>query len=226
MARIHAIRTLAQIARKDQKVLPPLLPLLEDSDDEVRVAAMKVLGEAKVVGAYDELVRMIGDKSPRIAYFAALNAGRYQRADAIAPLLSLLARNDNKDKYLRHGAVMGLTYIGDRSALIAAAKHESPAARMGVLLAMRRLQMPEIAQFLNDSDVALVVEAARGINDTWLEQAGPPSPACCSSRARRRVRRRPPRQKNGRKRSSIAPSTPTSVWVPPRTRRRSRSSPR
>jgi quinoprotein glucose dehydrogenase len=173
MARIHAIRTLGQIARKDQKVLPPLLPLLEDSDDEVRVAAMKVLGEAKVVGAYDQLVRMISDKNARVAYFAALNAGRYQRADAIAPMLSLLAKNDNKDKFLRHGAVMGMTYIGDRSALIAAAKHESPAARMGVLLAMRRLQMPEIADFLDDSDVAIVVEAARGINDTWLEEARP-----------------------------------------------------
>ncbi|MEA2736316.1 MAG: quinoprotein glucose dehydrogenase, partial [Humisphaera sp.] len=156
LAQLHAMRTLAQLARKDQKVLPPLVALLDDKDDEVRVQAAKILGEAKVVGAYDPLVRMIADKSPRVQYFAAINAGRYQKPDAITPLLSLLAKNDNKDKYLRHGAVMGLTYIGDRSALIAAAKHPSPAARMGVLLAMRRLQMPEVAQFLNDSDVALV----------------------------------------------------------------------
>ena len=173
MARIHAVRTLGQIGRRDQKVLPPLVALLEEKDEEVRVAAMRVLGEARVVGAYDQLIRLTAHESPRVRYFAAINAGRYEKPDAIPALLSLLARNDNQDKYLRHAAVMGLTYVGDRSALIAAADHESPAARMGVLLAMRRLQMPEIQRFLNDADVALVVEAARAINDTLLESARP-----------------------------------------------------
>src|SRR6266566_4969493 len=42
---------------------------------------------------------------------------------------------------------------------------------MGVLLAMRRLQRGEIAMFLNDSDPALVLEAARAINDEPINGA-------------------------------------------------------
>src|SRR5439155_3020335 len=37
--------------------------------------------------------------------------------------------------------------------------------RMGILLALRRLQRPEITTFLQDHDPALVLEAARAIND-------------------------------------------------------------
>src|SRR6185436_5111048 len=42
-----------------------------------------------------------------------------------------------------------------------------------VLLAMRRLELPEIAQFLHDSDPLLVVEAARAINDLPINDAMP-----------------------------------------------------
>jgi quinoprotein glucose dehydrogenase len=46
-----------------------------------------------------------------------------------------------------------------------AAKDGSVAVRMASLLAMRRVARPEIAQFLNDAEPKLVLEAARAIND-------------------------------------------------------------
>ena len=49
----------------------------------------------------------------------------------------------------------------------------SPSARMGVLLAMRRLGDPEIARFLKDADPRLVLEAARAINDVPIDGAMP-----------------------------------------------------
>ena len=86
------------------------MPLLEDKDDEVRAQAMKALGEAQRRRA-----RTTGssacsrDANPRVQYFAAMNVGRYEKSTRCRPLLSLLAENDNKDKYLRHAGVMGLT---------------------------------------------------------------------------------------------------------------------
>ena len=48
---------------------------------------------------------------------------------------------------------------------------DSPAARMGVLLALRRLEDPAIAGFLSDPDPRSVLEAARAINDVPITAA-------------------------------------------------------
>src|SRR5213075_1992658 len=47
----------------------------------------------------------------------------------------------------------------------------SPAVRMGVCLALRRLQRAEVAQFLNDADPQIVLEAARAIYDVPIPAA-------------------------------------------------------
>src|SRR2546430_17655608 len=83
----------------------------------------------------------------------------------------LAANAEAKDTYVRHAGVMALAGIGDSSALLAAAKDDSPAVRMGVLLALRRLKRPEVAMFLKDSQAAIVTEAARAINDAQIESA-------------------------------------------------------
>jgi quinoprotein glucose dehydrogenase len=75
---------------------------------------------------------------------------------------------------------MALTWINDRKALVVATKDNSPAVRLSVLLAMRRLHMPEIALFLNDADTNLVLEAARAINDEPVDEAAPQLAALAS----------------------------------------------
>ena len=173
MARIHAMWTLGQISRtiKSTDKLAALIPVLDDKDDEIRAQAIKVLGEARVEAAMSGIVKAIDDKNARVQYFAALNAGRYRATPAVPALLALLMKNENKDVYLRHAASMGLSLIDDPSTLIAAAKNDSPAARLGVLLAMRRLKMAEVRQFLDDKDALVVTEAARAINDVPIEAA-------------------------------------------------------
>ena len=66
---------------------------------------------------------------------------------------------------------MGLAGSGKTAAWMKAIHDESPAVRMGVLLALRRLGDPEIARFLDDPDPRLVLEAARAINDVPIPSA-------------------------------------------------------
>jgi quinoprotein glucose dehydrogenase len=68
---------------------------------------------------------------------------------------------------------MTLVGIGDHDAIRKAATDTSSAVRMASLQAMRRLAMPEIADFLNDADSKLVLEAARAIYDEPIPAALP-----------------------------------------------------
>jgi quinoprotein glucose dehydrogenase len=68
---------------------------------------------------------------------------------------------------------MALTWIGNRDDIRIAARDTSPAVRMAALLAMRRLAMPEVADFLDDGNPRLVLEAARAINDAPVNAALP-----------------------------------------------------
>jgi quinoprotein glucose dehydrogenase len=86
-------------------------------------------------------------------------------------LLALLRANDNKDSYLRFAASYALSKLDAKPALAKAAKDPSAAVRLGVLLAYRQQQDPAIAAFLNDSDAAIVREAATAINDAPIEGA-------------------------------------------------------
>jgi quinoprotein glucose dehydrogenase len=181
LARLHAIWGLGQIVShnlrfansKSSPAAKALLPLLGDKDAEVRAQAAKVLGEVRAANAFAGLVKLLNDESPRTRFFAAIALGKLGRKEAVAPLLAMLRANADTDVYLRHAGVMGLAGIADKSALLSAAKDNSSAVRMGVLLAMRRLQFSEVAWFLNDSDPALVLEAARAINDFPINEAMP-----------------------------------------------------
>ncbi|MES2792409.1 MAG: PVC-type heme-binding CxxCH protein [Planctomycetota bacterium] len=173
LARLHAIWGLGQLGRRQADLLAPALTLLADGEEEVRAQAAKVLGEAKVPGAVPLLIAALRDSSSRVRMQAALSLGHYGDPSAIRPLLTLLEENNNVDPTLRHGAVMGLVGSNGEQELLAAANDGSPAARLGVLLAWRRLANPEIARFLNDTDPFLVDEAARAIHDLPIPTAMP-----------------------------------------------------
>jgi quinoprotein glucose dehydrogenase len=175
MPRIHAIWALGQIGRSDPAVIDHVTALLDDGDAEVRAQAVRTAGEAGRAGDAPALVRRLGDASPRVRLFAAIGLGKIGRAarSAAGPLVALLRENQDADLYLRHAAVMGLTGVADGETLRATAADRSASVRMGVLLAMRRLQSPEIARFLDDPEPRLAREAARAIYDVPIEGALP-----------------------------------------------------
>ncbi len=178
LARLHAIWGLGQLARKaDAQNKEPYAKifraLARDKDPEVRTQIAKVIADAKITSATSELITLIGDSNERVRVQAAIAVGVLHERTAIPALLAMLKANDNRDPLQRHGGSFALANIGDMDALLTAAKDPSPGIRMAVLIAMRRLQRDEIAQFLNDPSATIVVEAARAINDVPISGAIP-----------------------------------------------------
>ncbi len=180
LARLHAIWGLGQVAAKSKvktsksaQTTQPLLRLLTDKDAEVRAQSAKVLGDAHNPQAVSGLIKLLQNESLRVRCFAAISLGKLGDKKAVTQLLEMLRANADQDPVVRHAGVTGLVGINDLGAILAAGKDASPAVRMGSLLALRRLQNPEIAMFLADAEPKLVLEAARAINDVPIYQAMP-----------------------------------------------------
>jgi quinoprotein glucose dehydrogenase len=169
LARLHAMWSLGQIGRTNSQALSCLMPLLSDVDPEVRAQAAKVLGERRHDEAYFPLVRMLQDPNPRVRFFAAMGVGKLGHQEATEPILQMLRGNGEQDPYLRHAGVMALVWLNDVNALLSAAKDTSSSIRLAALLALRRLERPEVAMFLYDSHPALVLESARAIYDVPID---------------------------------------------------------
>lgn len=187
LARLHGIWGVDQIVRgmiqKRKRAQPtevaPLLASvlkhLNDEDAEVSAQCARVLGNAYWGG--EALLQALPKADSRAAYFMASSLGNAatleQQALVIEELFSLLEKNTDKDPYLRHAAVMGLAYLNDADALVAKMRDENRSVRLGILLALRRLNDQRIAGFLRDSDLAIATEAARAIHDVPIEEAMP-----------------------------------------------------
>jgi len=179
LSRVHATWALGQIlarphalnSRQAAEVAKALMPLLRDNEPEVAAQATKVLGEANAQEAFEAFISNLNHASPRVQYHSALALGKLGRSQAFPALVALLERNADKDEYIRHAAVMGLLGLNEPDALIAATEHQNKSVRLGVLLALRRLQRAEIANFLDDADPFIVTEAARAINDVPISGA-------------------------------------------------------
>ncbi len=165
MARLHAIWALGILGREVPNRLRSLLPLLEDRDAEIRAQATYVFGDAPLQEASAMIIPLLNDATPRVRMFAAIALSKLDDPNAVEGLLQMLRVNDNHDPYLRYAAVTGLAGINDRTVLHANREDPSPAVRLGILLALRRLKDPRIAYFLNDKDPRIATEAARSIYD-------------------------------------------------------------
>lgn len=178
LTRLHALWCLGQIGRANPDIsVSPFIHLTEDADAEIRGQAAKLLGEFRGVGQQteicDALIARLGDKSPRVQWFAALSLGQLQSQDSAAALVRLAKQNANTDKYLRHAVVFALTAIDNHVLIQQMASDADPAVRMVSLLVQRNWKSPEISQFLTDSDIQLVTEAARAINDLMIDSELP-----------------------------------------------------
>ncbi|MBK8096233.1 MAG: HEAT repeat domain-containing protein [Planctomycetes bacterium] len=176
LARVHAIQGLGVLGRKNAAALDDVIGLLDDGDAEVRTHVCRVLGDARIAKAGGALAKALKDLNARVRAAAALALGRIggeAAPKAVPALLALLRDNDDRDHLVRHAAVMGLVGAADREALRGAAGDASAAVRLGVLLAMARLQEAAIAAFLTDPVPALRSEAARAIYGEPIDAAMP-----------------------------------------------------
>lgn len=168
LARIHGILGLSQLARTTSKDMAnPLVALLSDSDPEIQAQAAKWLGDIRYPDAGKELIANLTHENSRVRFFSAEALGRTKNEAAIQPLIALLESNNDEDAYLRHAATYALSQIGKTEPLAALSSHASKAVRLGAVLALRRLESPELARFLGDQDEYIVTEVARAIHDDF-----------------------------------------------------------
>ena len=165
LTRIHAIWGISQLARKEEKYAPLLLPLLGDNDPEIRAQAAKWLGDIRYKNAGNNLMPLLKDTFSRARFFAAEALGRIAYQPAVNPLIELLKENNDEDAYLRHAGSLALARIGKAAPVTALSSHPSRALRIAAVVTLRRMSHPGIAAFLDDSDEYIVTEAARAIND-------------------------------------------------------------
>jgi putative heme-binding domain-containing protein len=174
LARVHSIWGISQMARKDKKYAQLLLPLLKDKDPEIRAQAAKWIGDIRYKEAGNNLLPLLIDDYSRARFFAAEALGRIAYEPATQPIIDLLEANNDEDAYIRHAGSLALARIGNAGPLVELSNHNSPAVRMGAVLALRRLSHPGIANFLEDEDEYIVTEVARAINDDYsIEKALP-----------------------------------------------------
>ena len=168
LARIHAIWGLGQLLRKNPAEHAILINLLQDADAEIRAQAAKVLGDANTKAATDKLLPLLADNNPRVQLYAAQALGRIRAESAIAPLVDMLEKNNERDVYLRHAGAIALGRIGNQDALGKLATHPSEAVRIAAVVALKQLESPALALFLNDTSEFIVTNAARAISDDTL----------------------------------------------------------
>ncbi len=165
LARVHAIWGLSQMARQQKEYAEHLLPLLQDSDPEIRAQAAKWLGDIKYKNSADKLIPLLKDNNSRARFFAAEALGRMEYEPAISPLIEMLRSNNDQDVYLRHAGSLALARIGKTEPILRLTNDPSHAVRIAAVVALRRMSEPRIAEFLKDTDEFIVTEAARAIND-------------------------------------------------------------
>jgi len=185
LARIHAIWALGQIGPKLNDVQWQIIPLFKDADPEIRAQAARVVGWNRWL-AFAQLSELMRDPEPRVRFQAAIAFGRMRPGAAISAgsglfreripdiLRQLLVDNAERDSYLRHAGVFAAAspylrpFISQRFA-----RDDSSSVRRAELLALRRLSKASVAQFLDDKDASLVLEAARAIHDVPIAEAEP-----------------------------------------------------
>jgi len=171
--RLHGIWGVMHVGQFSPQGTEALLPPLRDPDAEIRAQAARACGDVLLADAFPQLVKLLADEQPRVNYFAAISISKFRRTEALPAVLELLRRNNDRDPVVRHAAVLALLGSAGEAELAKLSTHESPAVRLGAVLALRRLASPLLAQFLNDGQPRVVNEAARAIYDVPVTAALP-----------------------------------------------------
>lgn len=184
LTRLHGLWGLWQLARKNlsKEAHGHLCQLTRDPNWRIRAQAARAIGDSGLGGRPNAFVRpLLKDKNAHVKLHAAIALGKTGNTSSDRrPLLELLEENNNIDPYLRHAAIEGLYTLTIRDwefsegmNIAALKKHPSPAVRLGAVMVLRRLKHAGIADFLEDSDPAIAIEAIQAINDNYIEEARP-----------------------------------------------------
>ena len=191
LPKLHAIWGLGQFGRKSPVIqsqhddpssaVAALTETLNDHDIEVVCAALDAVADSVPTAVSDntklKVVKLLTHENAAVRYHAALAVGILKIDAAFEPVINLLIANaDNAgndvDPMLRHGGIMALTGLTDVTKIVSLKTHSSKSVRLAAVVALRKRQSPEVAQFIDDYDSAVATEAARAIHDEPSLHAG------------------------------------------------------
>jgi quinoprotein glucose dehydrogenase len=166
--RLHAIWALGVLAEGEPQLFDHIIKLCDDKNAEIRTQAARTMERAAKAddarrSIYGKsMLKLLNDTSPRVRCFAAISLGKLQYANSLFELVKL-ANKDGNDPTLRHAIAAGLAASQPSERLVQAAKEASDLQRLVLVVALGKQKSPLVAQFLNDKDDRVVLEAARVI---------------------------------------------------------------
>jgi quinoprotein glucose dehydrogenase len=172
LARVHAIWTIGQHARSSPDLAAPLTDLINDQDPQIRIQSTKLLADLRI-DLPEKYLTLLSDPNPQVCFYAALALGMTGHVPAQLSLLELLERSGDTDPILRHGAAYAIALINRPDELIDIATTRSAPARLGAVVALRRMKSPAVSAFLHDPDPRVAIESARAIYDLYIDEALP-----------------------------------------------------
>ncbi|MEI7687267.1 MAG: HEAT repeat domain-containing protein [Planctomycetota bacterium] len=185
LARIHALWGMGQIAanrpddphllsRETKAVIPTLLT---DPDAEIRAQAAKIAARDS---DFDKVLlsRLEDEKSLRVRFFVVQSLGQLRKSELADLLVGQLSKEPEFDPFLRHAFVHAIVQSVTKDDFLkrsfAEAKRGSSSdVDLIKILVHRAFGDPRVARYLDDPDPAVVLEAARAINDLPIEAAYP-----------------------------------------------------
>ncbi len=151
-----------------------LVPLLKDPDPEIRVQALRVIGDAPLAGDSLPLGSLLEDDSLRVRFAAGIAIGKMKAMGQYSAILDFLRKNNNRDRYLRHAGIYALQHIvKDASQVSALTSDSSSAVRLAAVVVLRRMNSTEVARFINDPDPTVQDEAVRAVYDKDMNDMRP-----------------------------------------------------
>jgi len=172
LQRVHSVWCLGQIARATPGAADGVAELLDSPDAEMRRQAVRTLGDLRA-GEPGRFAAALEDTAPEVRAEAAIALGKAGDGAEVPALLGALDANGDRDPFLRHALVHGLELMAEPDAVIDGVAGRGRSARVGAVLALRRLGHGGVAQFLNDPDPGVAIEAARAVYDLSLGEALP-----------------------------------------------------
>ncbi len=165
-ARIHAIWGYGMGVRLGKIAdVTPALALLDDDDSEIRVQALKILGEAPASEATARKVSaQLSHADLRVRTQAGITLGKKSYHATFAQIVRD-AEADLRRPWLRHGLVSGLAGSHSADELLTLARARQGADAVFATLALARQKAPQLAGLLSHANPEVVTEAARAIHD-------------------------------------------------------------
>lgn len=184
LGRLHAIWGIGQLNRQlDAPDFKFLLGLLNDSEEEVRVQVVKMMGdhfgtqlalhqapapsdgESSITHA---LLPLLEESSDRLKFHTAVAIANVGSAQAKGSYLTLLEGISGEQTYLRHAALLLATGCTPDEDLVKTLTGDSELAQSVAVISLRRRGSARVAEFLSSRYEHVVADAVRAIHDDWM----------------------------------------------------------